>query len=67
MEQKDLKIISEEDLPEPIKPEEIDRNKNMNELTKKYNEVRKVIGEPLLFFDLIEENGSISSFNECSR
>jgi hypothetical protein len=67
MEQKDIKILSEEDLVEPIKPEEINANKEKDELTKKYNQVRKVIGEPLLFFDLVEENSSISSYNECSR
>ncbi len=67
MEQKDIKILSEEDLPMPEKPNEIDRNIELEELTKKYNQVRKAIGEPILFFELVEENGTISSSNDCDR
>ncbi len=61
-----MKIVNEEDLPIPIKPEEVNQDQIREELRVHYAKVRKVPGEPLLFFDLIEESGSITVTNQCS-
>lgn len=67
MKLKDTKILNEEDLPEPVKPDEIDRDKELEQLRLKYNRVRKVPGDPVLFFELVEETGTVTASSQCSR
>jgi hypothetical protein len=66
MEENDLKILSEEDLPKPVKPQDIDEDKILESLREHYRQTRKAPGDPILFFDLIEESGSISPTEQCS-
>jgi hypothetical protein len=66
MEEADLKILNEEDLVKPIKPDDIDEGKLYDALRARYNLFRKLPGEPIIMFDLINESGSVSSSNNCS-
>jgi coiled-coil and C2 domain-containing protein 2A len=66
LEENDWKILNEENLVKPIQPEKVDEIKIKKNLREKYERVRKVPGEPLLSFDLIEESGSITITSQCS-
>ena len=63
---RDEKIMAEEDLPMPIKPNDVSRDEITDTLKTLYAKVRKPLGDPILFFDLVEEPGSISNTNLCS-
>ncbi len=67
MEENDLKILNEEDLQKPVKPDSIDENKIYESLRAHFMEIRKIPGEPIILFDLINESGSISPANQCSQ
>ena len=60
-----MKILSEEELRNPNKPENIDENQILESLRLHYNETRKEPGEALLFFELIEESNSITPTDQC--
>ena len=62
----DFKIMNEEDLIEPVKPADVHKDQIVEDLRNHYTKVRKVPEEPYLFFELIEENGTISPSNQCS-
>jgi hypothetical protein len=66
MEENDMKILAQEDLPKPNKPNEVDEDALYQSLLNHYNQVRKVPGEPEVFFELVEEGGTISPLSQCS-
>jgi len=58
--------MNEEDLVVPVKPVEIDRDKVLEDLRRHYVRVRKTTGDPHLFFELIEESGTVTQSSQCS-
>ena len=66
-EEKDLKILSEEDLPLPVEPEGINEDSILQSIKERYAQSRKPPGDPHLFFELVEESGSVSSSSQCSQ
>ncbi len=64
-EENDLRILAEEDLAKPAKPEEVDEDEILEFLRKQYAKVRKPPGEPLLFFELFEEQ-FITPLSQCA-
>ena len=50
----------------PTKPADLDIEQIREDLRIHYAKVRKVPGEPLLYFNLIEESGSITINTLCS-
>lgn len=62
----DERILSEEDLVKPQRPEDIDEQKVYDTIRKDYLDSRKTPGEPFLSFDLIEESGTITATAQCS-
>ena len=67
MEENDLKIINEEDLRQPNKPADLDENQILEDLRSYYIEIRKAPGEPILYFELIEESDSITPTDKCTQ
>jgi hypothetical protein len=67
IEENDMKILNEEDLRQPNKPPELDENALLEVLRNHYQEIRKAPGEPILYFELIEESGSITPTDKCSQ
>ena len=65
-EERDRKILAEEDLAKPVQPADLDSDTILKDLRADYERVRKVPGESLLFFEIVEEPGSISNNNQCS-
>ena len=65
IEENDMKILNEEDLRQPNKPPELDENALLENLRNHYEETRKAPGEPILYFELIEESGSITPTDKC--
>lgn len=64
-EEKDIEILNEPDLSEPARPEDINEEKIFESLQKQYNECRKAPGDPILFFELVEESTMVTPTNEC--
>lgn len=64
-EEKDIEILNEPDHPEPAKPQEINEEQIFESLQKHYNECRKAPGDPILYFELVEEPAMITSTHEC--
>ena len=64
-EEKDIQILNEIDFVEPVKPEEVDEDQIYESLQRHYNDCRKAPGDPILFFDLIEESGLVTATNQC--
>lgn len=62
----DLKILKEEDLPEPVKPEPVDESKIYEDLRNHYEDTRKAPGEPIISFDLTKE-GAVTPSNQCPK
>ena len=67
MEENDVKILNEEDLRQPNKPSDLDENQVLETLRNHYIETRKVPGEPILYFELIEEGDSITPTDKCTQ
>lgn len=62
----DERILSEEDLVKPERPEDLDENKLYESIRKDYLESHKTPGDPLLSFDLIQESGTITPTAQCT-
>ena len=67
MEENDLKILNEEDLHQPNKPGELDENEIFETLRAHYTEIRKTPGEPVLYFELVEESDTITPTDKCTQ
>lgn len=65
-EENDLKILAEDDLIKPDEPKKLNAEKVRLKLADTYAKCRKAPGDPILFFDLIDEPSSITPSNECS-
>lgn len=63
----DEKILNEEDLTKPERPEDLDEQALFELIRKSYLESRKAPGDPLLSFDLIQESGTITPSPQCSQ
>lgn len=63
----DMKAIMEEDLAKPEKPADVGKDKILEDLKLHYAKVRKIAGEPELFFNLIEDFGSITPTAQCAQ
>ena len=62
-----MRILLEEELVKPRKPEEINEDAELEKLKIKYAQDRKAPGDPILFFELIEENNAISPTDKCAE
>lgn len=62
----DERILNEEDLTKPERPDDLDEQRLYESIRDKFAKTRKNPGDPLLSFDLAEESGTITPTAQCS-
>jgi hypothetical protein len=60
-----LRILAEDELTKPTKPDEVDGDAILDSLRNQYAQVRKAPGDPVLFFELFEEQ-FITPLSQCA-